>query len=248
MTATRSRSDRNRIADTARATLRAMPGLGPTFHLQRLEIGDDGVVLLDGEVPSVAAKKTALLRIAAIEGVSGIVDRLHVMPAVPMSDKQIRVRVLDALVIEPSFEGIEIYERSGDVVQLIRGAPVRVRGTIDAEVVDGVIVLNGRVPSLASKRLAGVICWWVPGVRDVVNGLIVEPSEEDGPPRVAEAVRAVLERDPFVESARIRVGVRNTVVRLTGTVSTAVAAAAAERDAWMVFGVDAVINRLEVHP
>jgi osmotically-inducible protein OsmY len=47
-------------------------------------------------------------------------------------------------------------------------------------VVDGdVVTLNGQVPSLSHKRLAGVLAWWVPGVRDVVDGLAVEPTQSD---------------------------------------------------------------------
>ena len=39
-------------------------------------------------------------------------------------------------------------------------------------------ILNGRMPGLASKRLAGVLAWWVPGARDVVNGIAVEPPRK----------------------------------------------------------------------
>jgi len=35
--------------------------------------------------------------------------------------------------------------------------------------------LNGRVSGLPSKRLAGVLAWRVPGVRDVVNGIELDP-------------------------------------------------------------------------
>jgi hypothetical protein len=52
---------------------------------------------------------------------------------------------------------------------------------IEIEVKHGVVILNGRVPNLAAKCLAGVPAWWVPGSRDVVNGLVVEPPEEDAP-------------------------------------------------------------------
>jgi osmotically-inducible protein OsmY len=92
------------------------------------------------------------------------------------------------------------------------------------------------------------MAWWVPGVRDVVNGIAVEPPEEDGPDMIAEAVRVVLEKDPFVDATQIRVGVRKTLVRLTGLVPTGTEKEAAERDAWCVFGVDNVINEIEVRP
>jgi osmotically-inducible protein OsmY len=111
-----------------------------------------------------------------------------------------------------------------------------------------VVVLNGEVPGLTAKRLAGTIGWWVPGVRNVVNGLEVVPPEEEHPNLIAEAVRVLLEKDPFVNASQIRVGVRKRIVRLTGLVPNDAEKHAAERDAWTVFGVDSVINEIEVSP
>ena len=110
------------------------------------------------------------------------------------------------------------------------------------------VILNGRVPGLASQQLAGVLAWWVPGSRDVINGIVVEPPEEDAPIRIEEAVRIALEKDPLVEASQIRVGVRKTVVRLTGRVPSAAERDAAESDAWYVFGVDNVVNEIEIGP
>jgi osmotically-inducible protein OsmY len=129
-------------------------------------------------------------------------------------------------------------------IRLLRDAFETARGVIETEVKDGVIVLNGRVPSLAAKRLAGVIAWWVPGARDVVNGIAVEPPEEDAPIAIEEAVRVALDKDPFVDASQVRVGVRHRTVRLT--VHSQEARDAAEWDAWYVFGVDDVVNELEV--
>jgi osmotically-inducible protein OsmY len=231
-----------------RATLRSEPSLGALFHPSELEIGGDGVLVLGGEVESVKAKKRALERVAALPGVAGIADRLHVKPATHMSDKEIRVHVRDMLMEEASFKDLELGALEDGERKLVQGAPAGVRGSIDFEVKDGVVTLNGRVPTLTTKRLAGVMAWWVPGVRDVVNGIAVEPPEDDGPDMIAEAVRVVLEKDPFVDATQIRVGVRNTVVRLDGVVPTATEGEAAERDAWCVFGVDDVINEIEVRP
>ena len=50
-------------------------------------------------------------------------------------------------------------------------------GSIVIEVKKGIVTLNGEVPSLTHKRLAGVLAWWVPGTRDVVNGLEEVPAE-----------------------------------------------------------------------
>ena len=118
-------------------------------------------------------------------------------------------------------------------------------GEIDIEVEHGVVTLNGSLPSLAAKRLAGVLAWWVPGVRDVVNGITVDPPEDDAPIQVEEAVRVALDKDSLFDASQIRTGVRGRTVRLTGWVQSAAAREAAEWDAWYVFGVDDVINEIE---
>ena len=93
-----------------------------------------------------------------------------------MTDKEIRVHVRNGLIEEPSLRALEIRELENGELRLMRGAPEKVLGVIDIEVTDGVVILNGRVPGLTSKRVAGVIAWWVPGVRDVFNGIEVDPT------------------------------------------------------------------------
>ena len=232
-----------------RGTLRSEHLLGPSFHLRDLRIEPDGSLVLDGEVNSIAAKKLALEHVAAIApSVTCIVDRLHVRPATPMSDKEIQVHVRNALIAESSLRALEICEREGDECHLMRGVPMSGVGAIEIEVADGIVVLNGRVPGLSSKRLAGVIAWWVPGVRDVFNGIEVDPPEEDSSDLIVEAVRAVLERDPFVKAGQIGVDVTGTRVHLTGRVPNETERAAAERDTWCLFGVDDVVNDIKVQP
>ena len=240
--------NKDEIEKEVRAALRSEPRLGPAFHLRTLQIEADGAVILDGQVPSVAAKKISLEKVAAIPGVAGIVDRLHVEPAAQMGDNEIRVHVRDAMIEEPAFLRLDIREYVGGQFQLARGAPEGARGSIDIEVQEGVVTLNGTTPGLTSKRLAGVMAWWVPGVRDVVNGIEVDPPEEDSPDMIEEAVRVAIEKDPLVNASQTRVGVRNTRVRLTGALAANAERDAAERDAWCILGVDNVINEIEVVP
>jgi osmotically-inducible protein OsmY len=121
-------------------------------------------------------------------------------------------------------------------------------GRMDIEVEDGVVTLNGTAPTLVRKRLAGAMTWWIPGVRDVINGIAVDPPEEDGPDQIEEAVRVVLDRNPAVDAAQIKVGARAKIVRLTGLVRSQATREMAENDAWAVFGVDDVINEIAVRP
>ena len=244
-----SESDPTQILAKVRAILRSESRLGPSFHLRDLRLEPDGALVIDGEVPSIAAKKLALEHVAAaMPSVSCLVDRLHVRPATHMTDKEIRVHLRNGLIGESSFRALEIRELENDEWNLMRGAPEKNLGRIDIEVAAGVVVLNGRVPGLTSKRLAGAIAWWVPGVRDVFNGIAVDPPEDDSADMIVEAVRAVLEKDPFVNASQISVSVDGTTVRLAGLVPTETVRQAAERDVWGIFGVDKVVNEIDVLP
>jgi len=191
-----------------------------------------------------AAKKVALELAAAVPGVSGIVDRLHVVPAQPMDDGTVRNHVCDAFIQEPVLQTCSIQVQNRHQTVTIRESPGEPVGLIEVAVEDGVVTLNGQVPSLSYKRLAGVLAWWVPGSRDVINGVEVVPLQEDNDDEITDAVRLVLEKDSFVNASQIRVSTRQAVVTLEGLVATAKEKDMAEADAWYVFGVDKVVNTL----
>ena len=130
--------------------------------------------------------------------------------------------------------------------EVVREADQGVDGSIDVEVNDGVVVLNGAVSNLTAKRLAGVLAWWVPGSRDVVNGIEEVPTEEDNADEIIDAIRLVLEKDPFVNASQIKLSCANDWVALDGLVKNETERRIAEADAWYVFGVDGVTNRLLV--
>ena len=203
-------------------------------------------LILECEVDSVAAKKLALEHAATIPGVIGIIDRVRVKPASQMTDNDIRTHLRNAILDDQSFAEISIYEKKDGNIVALRELGDEARGTIEIQVEDGVVFLNGEVPGLAFKRLAGVLAWWVPGSKDVINGLAVVPIDEDCPDKIEEAVRTALEKDPLVDAAQIRVGVRNRTVRLTGALSNESQRHMAECDAWYVFGVDNVLNEINV--
>lgn len=240
--------DRDAVLAEAGKALAAEIRLAGVYPRLSLAVDDNGALMIEGEVESVAEKRIALERAAAVEGLAGIVDRVRVQPAERMEDKNIRQHLLHALYQDTAFANIDLKERlDGDVVSF-RKTPESEAGEIAVETKEGVVILNGSVPSLEHKRLAGVLAWWIPGSRDVVNGLAVEPPEDDSPDHIEEAVRIALEKDPFVNAAQIRVGARGRVVRLTGTAPTETQRHMAECDAWYVFGVDDVIDEIEVMP
>jgi len=236
------------LREKALAAIRSEARIGPHFKPTVLEIEADGTATIQAEVDNVAIKRLALERLAATKGVTAIVDRLRVKPAMAMSDDGILDHLRKSFYDEPAFRQLKLKEREGGKVKLVRDAFEEARGEIEFEVKKGVVILNGSVPGLVTKRLAGVLAWWVPGARDVVNGIAVEPPEEDTPDEIEEAVRIALDKDPFVDASQVRVGVRHRTVRLTGSVHSREARDAAEWDAWYVFGVDDVINELEIIP
>jgi len=235
------------ILDHVRTVLRGEPVIDWEAHPIALSLDDAGVVTLEGEVGDVAAKKLALERAAASAHITAVVDRLHVAPAVRMEDGAILDHACHALLGEPALFECSLRRSHGGHMETLQQPP-SARGVIEIRVEDGIVTLDGEVPSLSHKRLAGVLAWWVPGSRDVVNGLEVAPPEDDNPDELADAVRLVLEKDPFVDAAQLHVIVDGTLVTLEGLVPTSGEADMAERDVWCIFGVDRVVNRIVVRP
>ncbi len=232
--------------EAVRAALRSEPRVDLRRHPLDLSYRD-GVLTVEGEVGELAAKKLALERAAAVPGVRSIVDRLRVAPASPMSDGEIRSHVANALLSEPALRACGVGVRQGGSPGALREPP-GAGHAVFLSVEGGVVTLDGEVPGLAHKRLAGVITWWVPGVRDVVNGLEVVPPEADGEGEIRDAVLLALEKDPFVDASALRVDARGTSVTLAGAVPSDEQRHMAESDAWAVFGVDRVENRIAVRP
>lgn len=237
--------EKTNLVHEALGALRSEPRIGPHFKPDLLRLEPDGAILIEAEMETVAQKRIALERLAALAGTNGIVDRLRVKPSAAMSDDGILDHLRKALLQEPMFEGMSLLVRNVNELTAIREVSDAI-GQIEFEVEAGIVTLNGSVPGLTSKRLAGVLAWWIPGIRDVVNGIAAQ--EEDAPILIEEAVRVALEKDRLVDASQLRVGVRGRVVRLTGLVKSDLVRKVAEADAWYVFGVDDVVNEIAVRP
>lgn len=213
-------------------------------HLDDIEVrvADDDVILA-GEVSSIAAKKLALEAVAAQPGVAGIVDRLRVQPSQVMTDGEIADHLQRALMGDSAFGFVEIRRAGASHGGAAAGSG---QPFIEFAVEDGIVTLDGEVPSLTHKRLAGVFAWWVPGSCDVINGIAVEPPEEDRDAEVLDALRIVLEKDPFLDALQIRASCENFRITLRGAVRGEDQKRMAESDAWALFAVDDVVNEIEV--
>jgi len=205
----------------------------------------DGAVILEGETADVAAKKITLELAGAAEGVRGVIDRLRVTPAARRGDGAIRDILSAFLLNETELRTCSIRLR-GNGVKVLREVSADGAGEIEISVGDGVVTLEGRVISLSHKRVAGVLAWWTPGCCDVVNSLDVQPPEDDNDAEVVDALRLVFEIDPRVDAGQIRARCDDYVVTLEGCVRNAHERRQAEHDAWCLFAVDKVVNRIEI--
>jgi len=229
-------SDKAQILKVVRAAFERKPRINLHKYPVRMDFSE-GVLTLEGEVEDVAAKKLSLELAIAVPGVTGIVDRLHVTPSTHMGDGAVIDAVRDALLHSPGLQNCTIQVKRKGTWKTVREATVAPHGVIQLSVTDGVVLLDDHVTSLIQKRLAGVMAWWVPGSRDVINGMEVVPLQEDSDEEIAKAVRLVLGKDPFVNGERIRVGVKKAMVTLEGDAPSAPQKEMAEFDAWYVFGV-----------
>jgi osmotically-inducible protein OsmY len=232
------------ILRKVQAAMEIDPYIDIHHHSLKMDI-ENGVLVIEGEVGSVAAKKLALEHAAAIDGVRGIIDRLHVAPVERKGDGEILELLYCLLEQEPVLQRcvLRVWDKGRCDT---RRMPDDELGEIEIKVEDGIVTLNGNVISLSHKRLVGVLAWWTPGCRDVINGLEVVPPEEDRDDEVTDAVRLILEKDPVVQADQIAVSTHDNIVTLTGLVSTQEQKRRAESDTWCVFAVDRVINNIAV--
>jgi osmotically-inducible protein OsmY len=232
------------VLTEVRQALRGEPRLDFDHQSIRLAFAA-GELLMSGEVDSIAAKKRAVARAATVPSVSSVIDELCVRPKAKMADGEIRDLLRKALIGEPTLAGCTVREGVRGGFRTLR-TPLTVVGRIDFKVRQGVITLEGEVPSLFQKRLPGVLSWQIPGTRNVIDELAVQPAEDDSDELIADAVRQALDKDPLVHAAGIRVNAQDRLVTLEGAVPAVAERDEAERDAWCVIGVDDVLNRLAV--
>ncbi len=217
------------------------------MHRHPIRIGfESGAVVLEGEVESLAAKKLALGLAAAAPEVRGVVDRLRVAPSERRGDGAIRDSLAAFLLRQPELARCALAARTNGRIETLRDAGAGADGAIELAVANGVVTLEGTVPSLTHKRVAGVLAWWTPGCRDVINALGVTPAEDDNDAEIVDALRLVLEMDPLVDAAQVTASCRDCVVTLDGAVRTEEERRQAEHDAWALFAVDRVVNRIAV--
>lgn len=211
----------------------------------QVDVQDD-ILVLEGEVENIVAKRLAPRIAAEVPEVKNVVDRLRVIPSERRGDGAILDSVYQTLVQESAFHDYAVVT---DITEEpATGSPRdSAKGIIEVSVDDGVVTLMGDVESLTHRRLAEILAWWTPGCTNVDNRLHVVPDEQDSDEEITDALRIVLDKDPWLDATQIGMRVRDRVVTLDGLVRSQEQRHMAEYDAWYILGVHKVINHIEVH-
>jgi osmotically-inducible protein OsmY len=237
--------DKDAVRKHVHAALEREARINLHRHPVRIESAD-GTVTLEGEVADVAAKKLALELAGSVRGVRGVVDRLRVDPGERRGDGAVRDSLARLFLQQPELRRCGFNIRNNGKMEVLRRVDNDADGEIELAVSDGVVLLEGHVISQSHLRFAGALAWWTPGRRDVINALEVRPAYDDRDDEVAEVLRLVLEADPELDADQIRPNCSDKVIILEGSVPSEREKRRAELDAWSMFAVKGVVNRLQV--
>ncbi len=235
----------NNLVKAVYAAFEVDPQVNP--HRDQITIQSEADrIILTGEVVEISAKRRAYYTALEVPGVRGVDDRLQVKPAEAMGDDEILVHFTKMLYEDLAFKhyGLIIIDHKGEreVLRQLDGQA----GFFLVHVEDGTVYLAGEIKSLCDRRLAGVMAWWVPGSRNVVNDLKVTPPEEDNDDQLKEAILLALDVDPFIDYQQLAIQCRAGEVILEGVVPVAEQIKLAEHDCWYVEAVKKVENHLKL--
>lgn len=188
----------------------------------------DGVVTLDGEVETLAARQQAEDIAGIVRGVRSVINRLRLTPTTKTTDV-IQQDVETALRVDPVAEPYEIDVHATS---------------------NGLIRLVGEVDSWAEREQVEKSIMTVPGVRTIRNELEVSSSVAPrGEGEIGEEIASRLRWDVRVDDSLINVLVlEGSRVVLSGTVGSLAEKRQAERLARVAGVADVYTTQLTVEP
>lgn len=203
-------------------------------------------VILEGSVEDIATKRiTANIAREVLGDGYSIDDRLRIEGR-ELGDAELRDKVVTALLGEPVFRECSLSATRSGRTEVIRTGRSETNDLILVDTHEGVVRLSGQVNSLTHRRLAEALLWWIDGCQRVDNHLAVIPDEQDTDDELTDAVRILLEKDPLIDAAQIRVASHAGIVELGGQLSSEQLSEIAARDAWSIPDVWEVYNRIQV--
>ncbi|MGB9587620.1 MAG: BON domain-containing protein [Armatimonadota bacterium] len=187
----------------------------------------NGTVTLEGSVPILAHKLSAINMARRTIGVRDVIDEITVVPSVRRSDDEITV----------------------EARALLR----RNLGSTDARSIsivthNGAVTLTGTLENSYTKELCSGLVSTIVGVLDIANKIVVRPSQRRTDAEIFEDITSRYAKNPLVPAAQISVTVTGGVVTLTGVVDSFVQVEQAESVARFTPGVIDVSNNLYVRP
>ena len=137
-----------------------------------------------------------------------------------------------------------------DVMAELEWEPYLKASEIGVAVTNGIVSLSGRVDSYRRKVSVDNAAKRVPGVKVVVDDLVVgvSPCGKKTDTEIAEAVLNALKYHPAVHEGEIKIKVENGVVRLEGEVNWEYERNSAKLAIVDLPGVNGVINMISVKP
>ena len=174
-----------------------------------------------GTVPSYAAKLATEQSVKRVRGVRGVANEIQVAPPNERTDSELAKEAVHAL---------------------------RSHATVPTSVIvtaqHGFLTLEGKVQWMFQKTAAGAAVSNLVGVKGVLNQIAVTPSVFVG--QVKADIEAALQRCATVDAQHVSVSIADSVVTLSGLVSSWHEKQEAERAAWSAAGVTRVDNLIAV--
>lgn len=172
----------------------------PRISSNKIDISvNDGLVILSGVVRNLAVKNAAESDAYNTAGVWRVKNLLKTRPKIAAPDNVIAARFKFALTNDPI---LSQYDLSGIVI-------------------NGVIVLEGKVNYEYEKEHATDITFRIKGATDVINSIIFRNTWKFKPDwEIAEDVKEQLYWNPIINSRKILIDVENGTVLLSGEVDT----------------------------
>lgn len=184
----------------------------------------NGVVTLEGGVPSYTSRAAAYADALNVAGVQQVVDTMHVEYPAVSADDELEAACQNILALNPDID----------------------ETNIDVEVERGVVTLRGIVDAYWKRAYGEELIAKVKGVVLVVNNLAVVPTRATVDEDIANDIVAALNRSMLVDSSHVDVKVEDGRVTLTGTVPSWPARMTARNIAARTFGVVDVMDNLRV--
>ncbi|MFN2235652.1 MAG: BON domain-containing protein [Anaerolineales bacterium] len=161
----------------------------------------NGKATLSGNVLKYSAKDAASSAAWLVNGIQDVDNRLQVQfPSnIPiLTDEEIQRKAIEVLTWNADIHGL----------------------TISVSVTEGLVILDGTVASYWQRNKAKKLVSDILGVVDIINQLIVVPTELLTDQTVAENIQTALKNSPHIDGSAVKVSVKDGIVRLKGSVPT----------------------------